>query len=315
MRNKQGKSSAVRKLALAAALAAVCTQASALIVADGKFDGGEGYQLGMSFGILDDHGTTHFGKLYFGQDANGQYLYVQLPLGFVDNTYGANAAADWFAPLSSANGHSFSNLLVGDNLSISYKTLANPSTTNTLTMDYLADCGNAGAAPCGANSQYRSAGGGIGVSGGGGSSTGSWSDNNGGYSGAASGKPLEVATSLEYNLNNGFAGATTDSSTNAAWIKEVGYEVKFATGTFNSTDWLDKTKAPGLITLNDPTGISPSKKTFKDYTTPSCTYGCVPLPEPGTNWLLGIGALSLLWVARRRRDVTLPQALRRLMSS
>jgi MYXO-CTERM domain-containing protein len=305
MRKKQRIPSAVRRVALAAALAAVSAQAGATLVADGKFDAAEGYQLGLTFGILNDVGVTSYGKLYFGNAADGQYLYIQMPLGFVDNTYGTNAASDW----GPAGGHTFDNLLNSDALSISFG-------GNTLKMDYLADCGTAGTSPCGPNSQYRSGGGGTGVTGGAGASTGSWSAQEGSYSGTAAGKASlkEIATSLEYNLNNGFASATTNSSTNAAWIKEVGYEIQFAAGTFNASDWVNKDKAPGLITLNNPGDVYPSKKTFEKYTTPSCTYGCTPLPEPGTNWLLGLGALSLLWVARRRRDAVAPNAIRRLVS-
>ena len=141
------------------------------------------------------------------------------------------------------------------------------------------------------------------------------SENSGSVNQGSASALKNVATSLEYDLNTviGGIGANTDSSNNPNWIKEVGYELQFAAGTFNASDWVNKDKAPGLISLYDP-AVSPSKKTFKDYTTPACTYGCVPLPEPGTNWLLGLGALSLLWVARRRRDAVAPPAIRRLIS-
>ena len=48
----------------------------------------------------------------------------------------------------------------------------------------------------------------------------------------------------------------------------MGYEIQFAAGTFNAKDWIDKAKAPGLISLDNPS-VSPSKKTFKEYTSPT----------------------------------------------
>ncbi len=305
MREKQGIPSTMRKTALAAALAAVCTQAGATLVADGKFDATEGYQLGITFGINDTHGTTNYGKLYFGQDAGGQYLYIQMPLGYVDNVYGAPAndtGTGWFS------GHSFLDLLQGDSQGITWKAANN--TTTHVTLDYLADCGSAGNGAC-SPSGYKSSG--IGASGTGGAGTSGWqsvSYDNGSGSGSAL---KQVATSLEYNLNTviGGTGANTDSPlANPNWIKDVGYELQFAAGTFNAQDWVDKAKAPGLISLDAP-GVAPSKKTFKDYTTPSCTFGCNgTAPEPSTNWLLALGAAALLWFARRRQ---VPAALGRLL--
>jgi PEP-CTERM motif len=288
MRSKQGKSSALRKLALAAALAAVSFQAGATLVADGKYDSTEGYQLGVTFGIDDTHGTTNYGKLYFGQDASGQYLYIQMPLGYVDNTYGTNAASDWFS------GHTFNDLLSGDTQTISWGGTA-ANRTNTVTLDYLVDCGNPNPGGCSPS----------------GYDTGSKTATKGSASAITA-----FNTSLDYDLNtvvNGTSANTNSPGANPNWIKEVGYEIKFAPGTFNASDWVNKDKAPGLITLADP-GVSPSKKTFKDYTPPTCTMGCTQVPEPSTNVLLGIGALSLLWFARRRQVARAPYALGRLIS-
>ena len=62
MRAREGISSAMRKVALAALLGVVCGQASATIVADGKLDGvngsAEGYQLGFTMGLKDTFGNV-----------------------------------------------------------------------------------------------------------------------------------------------------------------------------------------------------------------------------------------------------------------
>jgi hypothetical protein len=294
----------MRKMAMAAALAAVCTQASAVIVADGKLGTNE-YQLGFQMQMLDSYGASlGYAKLYFGENgASGdQFLYIQLPTAYVDNTYGNNDS--W------SGTHLFTDLLSGDKQSISWG-------GNTLTMDYL-ECTSNASATCSAG--YASGGGG-GTSGFGtasaGGATGSNTYNDGSFSGTAlaKGSVKDVATSLEYNLKNVNSGATTNwDSSNPNWIKEVGYEVEFAPGTFNAADWIDKAKAPGLISISDPS-VSPSKKAFKDYLPPTCIYGCANVPEPGTNVLLGVGAMSLLWFARRRRDGRASDALGRLISS
>jgi hypothetical protein len=315
MRAMKNISFPMRKLALAAALATSCTQAGAVLVADGKLDGAngsvEGYQLGFSIGMLDTLGNSlGNAKLYFGQDAGGQFLYFQLPLGFVDNTYGNNA--NWT--------HSFNNLLIDDAQSIGWG--GSGANTNRVAIDYLAGCVvNSGlskdnAANCGAGgvSGYRSAG--VGTSGTGGAGSGSgWSENDGSVNAGSAANLLNIATSLEHNLNVVDPTATTNSSLNANWIKEVGYEIQFKPGTFNAADWVNKDKAPGLISLYDPTSVYPSKKTFKDYTAPNCTYGCTTVPEPGTTWLLGIGLLGMVWYARRRLETPVRDPLKVLMPS
>ena len=82
----------------------------------------------------------------------------------------------------------------------------------------------------------------------------------------------------------------------------MGYEVEFAPGTFNAADWIDKTKAPGLITMGVPT-MSPSEESVQGLPAADVHPGLrQSSPEPDTPWLLGVGAISLLWFARRRRD-------------
>ena len=104
---------AVRQMALAVALATTATQAAASLTADGRLDvlGPGGYTLGYTIGFLDQNKNfIGNGKIYFGQDATGQFLYFQMPLGFVDNTYGTNASADW------TKGHTFNDLIGSDSL-------------------------------------------------------------------------------------------------------------------------------------------------------------------------------------------------------
>ena len=130
----------------------------------------------------------------------------------------------------------------------------------------------------------------------------------------------EIATSLEYNLNNGDRERDTTANlanaSNPNWIKEVGYEIQFAAGTFNASDWVDKTKAPGLITLDDP-GRFAVEEDVQGVHDPEL-HVWLRSAAAGTRHQLAawdLGALSLLWFARRRRDAVTPTALRRLLSS
>jgi len=81
------------------------------LLADGALD--DGYQLGYRIGFIDDAGNQiGGGEIYFGISGdNTQFFYFRMPLAYVDNTYGANAASDW-----GAKGHTFDNLLGSDSL-------------------------------------------------------------------------------------------------------------------------------------------------------------------------------------------------------
>jgi hypothetical protein len=125
---------------------------------------------------------------------------------------------------------------------------------------------------------------------------------------------LEVATSLEYDLNTIDPTATINSSLNANWLNEVGYEMEFKAGTFDPAKWgqdvqlvATQVTIPGLLTLGDP-HVSPPKTTFGSFTTP-CMIGpgggC-GAPEPGTTWLLGAGLAGMAWYARRRKQDAAP---------
>ena len=141
-----------------------------------------------------------YAKLYFGENnvnlvVTGQFLYIQLPTAYVDNTYGNQRQ------LGPALIRSQTSLWA-TRRPLSFWANGN---VNTLTMDYLTNC----AYPC----SYESGGGGSGASGGAGSpgparvrlhtTTAHLRDPRGET-------VTEIATSLEYNLTNGFAGATTE---------------------------------------------------------------------------------------------------------
>jgi hypothetical protein len=290
-------------VAAAALMAAPRPVEAAAIVADGVLD--PSYQLGFTIGFVDTAGNAiGDGLLYFGINSadQTQFLYFQMPLHYVDNTYGANAAADW------DKGHKFNDLLGSDALgSLDKKGMPFSWNGNEVKIDYLAGVVD----PCATQDKkgncvsgttsYRS--GGLGTV----LNDGATDKNDGsvGTLGANNGGLLEIATSLEYDLLHVDSTATTDSSLDPNWIKEVGYELQFAAGTFNASDWLDKDLAYTLISLGSP-HVSPSKKDFGDYDTPECIVGCGPnistsvAPEPGSLLLLGSG-LTALRMARRRR--------------
>lgn len=290
----------LRRIATAILFTSLAPSAQAALVADGKLDGVngtlEGYTLGYTIGFIDDKGNAiGDGKLFFGEDASGQYLYFQMPLNYVDNTYGTNASAGW------TKGHTFDNLLGSDSLGAKsgvYFSWSDASGKNEVTIDYLAGvCNTSKCTP----TTYQSGGVGPSAPNSGAGSGANWTKNEGKINVGSAASLLNIATSLEYNLANVDPSATTNSSLNPNWIKEVGYEIQFAKGTFNAADWADPAKAVGLITLGSP-HVSPSMTGFGGYTNPSCFYGCNgQAPEPGTIWLLLGGLGGLGWLARRQK--------------
>jgi len=332
MRNKRKIPFAIRNLALAVALTTAGTQAGAVLVADGKLGtnalGGptsgaaaaaaEGYTSGWSIGFQDDKGNLiGNGQLWFGTDLSGaQYLYFQLPFDYVDNCYNTSAAAcpGW------GGGHTFKDLLnsdsMGANPNFTWTNAAAGGATNAARIDYIADCSDG----LGCNAAgYKSGGVGFPVTGQGAAGTNGggakWSQMDSALTGSAA-SILEIATSLEYNLEKFGTGFETNSSTDPNWVKEVGYELKFAAGTFDPVKWANPNvqavndgkgnitiQVPGLLTLGDP-HVSPPKVTFGGYTSP-CMIGnplCTPVPEPSTPLLLLGGLAGMAWYARRRRE-------------
>ena len=336
MRSKTKIPFAIRNLALAVALSTVGSQAGAVLVADGKLGsaalGGptsgaaaaaaEGYSVGWSIGFQDDKGNLiGNGQLWFGTDlAGAQYLYFQLPFDYVDNCYNTVDAKCPGWP----SGHTFANLLGSDSMgadpNFSWTNAAAAGATSAARIDYIASC-SADPANCNA-AGFKSAGvgdSGTGITAGANGATKAWGNQDAALTGSAA-SLLEVATSLEYNLTNFGTGFTTNSSTDPNWVKEVGYELKFAAGTFDPVKWANpdvqavSTKdgiqivVPGLLTLGDP-HVSPPKVNFGGYTSP-CMIGnplCTPVPEPSTPLLLLGGLAGMAWYARRRKSQVVMQ--------
>jgi len=323
----------IRQLAVATTLATVYGHAGAVLVADGKLGDtaaasphgtaaaamAEGYTTGWSVGFYDNSTPGKFignGQLWFGTGADGtQFLYFMMPRDYVDNTYGNNASGY-------AAGHTFSDLLgdslgAGPNFQWNDKggNFAGAGTNNSGQIDYLADCSGSATAATNCANRYRSAG--IGNSGTGiveftNGASPSWTNTNNALTGSAA-SILQIATSLEYDLNTIDPTATTNSSLNANWLKEVGYELQFKAGTFDPAKWghdvqlaNGQVTIPGLLTLGDP-HVSPPKATFGSFQTP-CLVGSAGcgVPEPGTTWLLGAGLAGMAWYARRRRQDLVP---------
>lgn len=355
---------ALRNAALTAALAAIGLPASATLVADGKLGDAavaspastaaaalaEGYQFGYSVGFVDDKGNSMGnGQIWFGTAADGtQFLYVLEPLGFVDNTYGTNAAADW------TKGHTFSDLLGSDSegatVGFSWTDAKNSGKTTTGSIDYIAGCSADTAAgakavcsvPSPGTGGYASGGlgtTGTGITDGGNGSSSKWTnvDTKTALTGSAS-SLLQVATSLEYDLKNVDPTATTNSSTLPGWVKEVGYEYQFAAGTFDPAIWGDGNPADGhtgVVTINSATGtpqfgtaqapgllqigdfhVSPPKANLGSFT-PPCLIGSASCaaPEPGSLALIASGLAAVGWYTRRRKTDAGPRPLAAIVST
>jgi MYXO-CTERM domain-containing protein len=276
--------SALTMLGLAASSASAVT-----LTADGALDAG--YQLGYSVGFIDDQGNAvGDGRMFFGISGDGSMLfYFQMPLNYVDNTYGANASSDW-----GKKGHTFNDLLGSDAFGSDDAKKGGVGfgfNGNEIKIDYIAGvkCTTKG---CTDDTAYRS--GGVGTA----LNDGATDSNDGKIITGNVDDILQIATSLEYDLNT-FGVLKVDSGTDPGWIKEVGYEVQFKPGTFDADAWLDPNLAYKLITLGSP-HASPSKFNFSEYGDPICIVGCSPVPEAPTLPLMG-GALAALGLSKLRR--------------
>ncbi len=258
---------------LAGAIACVCAVSNAhALVADGKFGAGEYSDI---FAVDYNFGSegTHTGFFAFGSTgANGtgnQFIYFAAPKEFVDNSYdlknsNPTAAIGW-------NGaeHTLNDKLLGSDTATFVLQTANNGKLD-IKVDYIAT--NNKDNP----TVYRSAG--VAKD----SNPASNDDITGitlGGAGKADGKVnsgdasviQEIATSLEWNLANipghmdtsptADGSGITDKNNpdygsyanpeNADWIYEVGYEIEFAAGTFDTTKFSSglATDATDLFTL------------------------------------------------------------------
>lgn len=307
----------MQKLILAVSLSLVATSASAFIT-DGKYDTAEGWQTGFEVSYISNGNTYAGGFLAFGEDAGGQYLYIAAPKSFVDNSYGDNAIG-W-----PGDNHTFKHLKGSDALTFTADTNYGEM---SIKVDYIGETSK--------NSDvYRS--GGIGKNNTPGNDV--TRNNDGAFlsgSQQAENSIVEIVTSLEYNLNqyqNNNLGldVTSDSPDADAnyenvqagfedWIYEVGYEIAFAPGTFDSNYWLSADVNDINSLLSDfHVHASPSKsgENDPDYvmvsvcgpnsTIPACGGGGgggggneVPVPAPLSLALLGAAALG--WQRRRQQ--------------
>lgn len=276
---------------------------------DGFYSTTEGYSqlFALSYRMADGTVLTG-GTLAWGSDASGQYLYFSAPLGFVDNSYGANAIG-W-----GAKGHTFDDLLKSDHAHMNFFTL---SGTADAYIDYIAYnnttglYGSCGTTPA-ANSPYKN------------------QCDSAGSDLLSQQIITDVASSLQYNINN-FSGGPIDPLVDSpyadpnyqniqvgyeGWQYKLAYEVAFAPGTFDPTIWgtSDANNVNLMLQFLDP-HASPNK--LNATTPPDVCIGpncgppdicigvsCVPtsVPAPGALALMlgGFGALAL---GRRRRRV------------
>jgi len=281
---------------------------SATLSPDGALElGATGYQLGFSVPFVDDKGATiGGGKLYFGINSadSTQFLYFQMPLTYVDNTYGANQSQGW---TDIGKNHSLDDLLGSDSLgSTDKKGLPFSWNGNSGKIDYLAYQEGV----IGQNDKGKDIKGPIAYLSAGFADANTNKDTgghvadkkiDGAISAGSTASIVQIATSLEYDLQVVDPTATTDSSLNPNWIPEVGYEIQFAAGTFDASEWLDSSIALSLIQLGNP-HVSPSLANFDHYGDPTCIVGCgtatTPLPASLPLFAGGLGVVG--WLARRR---------------
>jgi len=312
-----------------------CVNASDFVV-DGCF-GCEGDNYTKGFAI--DYGLTKIGYLAFGNDDTNQYMYLQMSEDFVDTTFGSNANANY-----GGGGRTFEKIISSDGLGkdgtpLTFYPNSNNSDKTEIIVDLMSCKDNYGdikkkdkdkkCKGYDVNNEYESSGytktGYVKAEGEIESGTPS------SYFGASVGGVDNIATSMDYNVQNvrnGVGGIFDTSKSyqsidNGAadyesnWLMYIGYEFKFTTKLFNlaalavSAD--GSSISDGVTTMLLPNShASPSLTGSNSATTTvtDCPVGqsCTPppiteVPEPSTMLIFGLALMGML-TSRRQNKLT-----------
>ncbi|WP_448548043.1 PEP-CTERM sorting domain-containing protein [Thalassotalea fusca] len=282
--------------------------------ADGCFEcDGESYDLGYTVNFNFDDGSTGEGAIYFGQDdsTGEQYLFFKMAEDYVDTIYHETSGHSSISDYASGK-RDFRTLVQSDKLGNS---TGDPLVFNTNLGTYelqvdLISCITRPTDNCQSNDKKYTtdiAGREFGSAG--------YNDDTAGYKKstgtvhsqtgtAIEDVVLKATSSMDYNAKlDGFTVKhSLQDVENSGWLTYVGYEFKFAAGTF--TNWITPDQDISSFLALGESHASPMKKLLNDTTiTDDCIQGCVPttdIPEPGSLALFGLAALGLIRVRNKK---------------